>query len=138
MKGILEAWGSRKAARRALWLAALVALSAAPVRAQFVESEFRASDGTAYQVLRLLPTLPNGAEKHRVTTIAGSSDGLGGCNSLGNAPGQPAAAIAGALAPLQVLHPFDHVRRTAILVPNSSSINFDITNAGHVTLGTGP
>ena len=139
MKGISEAWGSHKqGVQRALWLAAFVAvLSAAPVKAQFVESEFRASDGTAYQVLRLLPTLPNGAEKQRVTTLSGSSDGIGGCNSLGNAPGQVAAAVAGALPPLQLLHPLDHVRRSAVLVPNSSSITFDITNAGQVTLGTG-
>jgi hypothetical protein len=130
MKGISEAWGSYKqGVRCALWLAAVVAvLSAAPVKAQFVESEFRASDGTAYQVLRLLPTLPNGAEKQRVTTLSGSSDGIGGCNSLGNAPGQVAAAVAGALPPLQLLHPLDHARRSAVLVPNSLSITFDITN----------
>src|SRR5262245_5725122 len=139
MKGISEAWGSRQAARHALGLAAVAVtlLSTASARAQFVESEFRASDGTAYQVLRALPTMPNGAEKQRITSVAGSSTGIGGCNVVGSAAGQVASAIAGTLPPLQALHAFNSIRRTAILVPNSvTSISFDITNAGHITLGT--
>jgi cysteine-rich repeat protein len=127
-------------ARHALPLTAVVAvLCAATAQAQFVESEFRAADGTAYQVLRVLPSMPNGSEKQRVTTVAGSATGIGGCNVLGNTAGQVASAIAGVLPPLQVLHPFNDIRRSAILVPNSiTSISFDIANAGKVTLGTGP
>ena len=61
MTGISEPRGRRAMiARCALQVAAVAAvLSAATANAQFVESEFRASDGTAYQVVRVLPSMPN-------------------------------------------------------------------------------
>ena len=108
------------------------------VSAQLSESEFRAADGTAYQVIRVVAPLSGGAERYRLTSLVGSSSGVGGCNLSGSMPGQVASAIAGALPPSQALHPFNSITRTAILVPNSvSAVSFDINNGGKLTIGSG-
>ncbi|MGH7785678.1 MAG: hypothetical protein ACRERC_02370, partial [Candidatus Binatia bacterium] len=119
-------------------MAALLACTASTASAQFSESEFRAADGTAYQLIRVIAPLTGGAERYRLTSLVGSSSGVGGCNLTGGMAGQVVSAIAGALPPNQAIHPFSTIKRTAILVPNSvSSINFDINNGGRLTLGTG-
>src|SRR5512147_1468083 len=97
----------------------IAAASAGVAQAQFAESEFRAADGTAYQLLRALPPLSAGAEKQRITSLVGSSSGVGGCNVTGSMAGLVASAIAGALPPAQTIHPFSQITRSAILVPNS-------------------
>src|SRR5262249_28459337 len=105
--------------------------------AQLVETEFRADDGTAYQVIRAIAPIGVGAEKVRITTLAGSSSGVGGCVLSQNMPGQIAAAIAGPLPPGQALHPYNSILRTAILAPdNINAVAFDETFGGRVTLGT--
>ncbi len=118
-------------------IAALLATGVA--HADFVASEFRAADGTAYQLLTVPPLLQtNGAERERITTIAGSSTGTGGCNITGGAIGQTAAAIGGELPPTQILQPYDGIARSAILIPsNVTSVSFDTANAGHLVIGTG-
>lgn len=126
------------AGRLALLAVLALAAWAGPARAQFTQSVFRAADGTAYQLVRVLPPLGAGAERQRVTSLVGSSAGTGGCSVSGSVAGQTAAAVVGALPPNQMLHDFDFVRRTAILVPNSvSAVAFDANNAGKLTLGTG-
>jgi cysteine-rich repeat protein len=111
---------------------------ATAAHAQFSQSEFRAADGTTYQVLRVVGPLSGGAERQRITTLVGSSSGTGGCTYSGNAIGQPAAAVRGVTPPGQAMHPFNLINRTGILVPNSiTSVSFDPNNAGHLTMGTG-
>lgn len=130
--------------RRELCVRALVAAGAlligvAPAaQAQFTESIYRAADGTAYQLVRVVGTLAAGAERQRVTTLMGSAGGTGGCSVSGSVSGQIASASVGALAPDQNPHPYDQVRRTAILVPNSATaVAFDANNGGRLTIGTG-
>jgi hypothetical protein len=109
-----------------------------PARAQFTETEFRAGDGAAYQLLRSVPPLGGGADSFRVTSLGGSSTGVGGCNFTQNMAGQIATAVAGTLPPLQSLHPFNFIMRTAIVVPNDiTSVSFDPAFGGRLTLGTG-
>lgn len=133
--------GTRGGARAGLIaVAMLVAFgaAAAPAQAQFTQSVFRAADGTAYQLVRVVPPLGAGAERQRVTSLVGSSAGTGGCSQSGSVAGQTAAAVVGALPPQQMLHDFGFIRRTAILVPNSvSAVSFDAANAGKLTLGSG-
>src|SRR5262249_43608118 len=116
----------------------VAALFAGPVSAQLSESEFRADDGTAYQILRAVAPLGVGAEALRITTLSGSSTGVGGCVLSQNMRNQIAAAIAGPLPPGQTLHPYDQIARTAILTPNDiTAVAFDQHFGGRVTLGTG-
>jgi cysteine-rich repeat protein len=121
------------------WATALLVLATATtVHAQLSQSEFRAADGTAYQLLRVVPPLSAGAEKVRVTSVVGSSNGVGGCNLTGSMAGQRASAVAGVLSPAQLLHPYAQIQRTAILVPSSvTAVLFDSNNAGRLTIGTG-
>jgi cysteine-rich repeat protein len=124
--------------RLAAVAAGLIAIVQSPAWGQFTQSEFRAADGTAYQVVRLVPPVGAGADKQRITTIVGSASGAGGCSATLASVGQTASAIVGAIPPGQVLHNYDFIKRTAVLVPNSvTSINFDPNNGGHLTLGTG-
>ena len=120
-------------------LAVALSVGMAPAaRAQFTQSVYRAADGTAYQVVRVVPPLSSGAERQRVTSLVGSASGTGGCSVSGSISGQPAAAVVGALPPSQVVHAFDSMKRTAILIPNSvSALTFDANNAGKLVLGTG-
>jgi cysteine-rich repeat protein len=143
MKGTCVAFRCGGAgARRALsiWLVGVATLLSAPAaRAQFSQSLYRADDGTAYQLLRALSPLSGGAEKQRVTTVAGSVNGTGGCSASGSSVGQPAAAVRGVLPPGQTLQLFSSVHRTGVLIPNSvTSLSFDSTNGGHLTLGSSP
>jgi len=106
-------------------------------QAQIQESEFRAADGTTYQVL-VAANLGGGAELIRVTTLAGAIAGAGSCAATGDMSGDPTSAIGGVLPPLMQLHPYASIRRTAIVIPNDiSEINFVSTFGGRVTLGTG-
>lgn len=109
------------------------------VAAQWDQTELRADDGTAYQVLRVTAlALGPGVERVRVTSVAGSSGGVGGCVVSMSASGQLAAAVAGAIPPLQVLHPYNAVVRTAILAPNDiSALTFDPAQGGRLSLGSG-
>lgn len=113
-------------------------LAVTGAEAQLSQSQYRAADGTAYQVLRVIGPLVGGVERHRITSIVGSANGTGGCSASGSVIGQPAAAVRGALPPSQILHPYDSIRRTGILVPSGiSSIGFDPANGGRLTLGSG-
>ena len=107
--------------------------------AQIIQTVFRASDGTAYQVIQ--PDTSAGTDHTRVTTIGGSSDGIGGCNLSQGMTGGAAQAVAGVLQGLQVLHPYDQIVRTAILTTNianpNTDVNFDPSFGGRVILGTG-
>jgi cysteine-rich repeat protein len=126
-------------AARAALLAGLILLCGHSVaRAQFTQSEFRAADGTAYQLVRVVAPIGAGAERQRVTTLSGSSSGSGGCSVSGASAGQVASSVVGAFPPGQVLHSFGSIKRTAILVPsNVTSITFEESNAGRLTIGTG-
>lgn len=100
----------------------------------FDQQEYRGTDGTAYQVIRIVGPLGGNADRERITTIAGATGGVGSCNLTTT----DASAIAGALPPSQTLHPFNSIRRTAILTPNDiTALSFDPSGAGTVTLGTG-
>lgn len=118
------------------WFATLGAvglLSATPAAA-FLHQEYRASDGTAYQVLRSVAPLGGGADHERITTVAGAQSGTGGCNLSTD----QASAVVGVISPAQVLHPFASIKRTALLVPNDASqLSFDPSGAGKVTIGSG-
>jgi len=136
--------GIRQRRGRHILLLALIGLAlgalggTSPAHAQFTQSIYRAADGTAYQVVRVVPPLGAGAEHQRITSIIGTATGSGGCSVSGSVSGQPAAAVVGALAPRQNVHSYDQIKRTAILLPNSvTAVNFDPNNAGKLTLGTG-
>ncbi|MDX2167425.1 MAG: hypothetical protein SF182_10190 [Deltaproteobacteria bacterium] len=106
--------------------------------AQFTQSEYRAADGTAYQLVRVVSPVGAGADRQRITTLSGSSSGSGGCSVSGAVAGQVASSVVGAFPPGQVLHNYDSIKRTAILVPSSvTSITFEPGNAGRLTIGTG-
>lgn len=118
------------------WFAALgaVGLLTATPAFGFLHQEYRAEDGTAYQVLRSVAPLGGGADHERITTVAGAPGGTGGCNLST----MQASAVVGVISPSQVLHPFNSIRRTAILVPNDASqLTFDPSGAGKVTIGSG-
>ena len=141
MGGITGIRRQRGALARLLVLAGAVALCtgiAPAAYGQFTQSVFRAADGTAYQLVRVVPPLGAGAERQRVTSLAGSVSGTGGCSVSGSVSGQVAAAVVGALPPGQMLQTFDSIERTAILVPNSvTTVAFDTNNGGKLVLGTG-
>jgi len=121
---------------RAIALAVTVVASGAVAEAQLDQRLFRAADGTAYQVLRA-GGLDSGAEKMRVTTVAGSAAGVGSCLMTGTASGDPLSAVGGTQV-AQTLHPYATVGRTAVLVPNDIvQLSFDSTVGGRLTLGNG-
>ena len=119
-------------------LVSLLAAAAAPVNAQ-THTLVRADDGTAYQLLRAIPPLEEGADATTVTSIGGSSTGVGGCQGMATMSGAPASAVGGSDPDAgQSLHPYNQIVRTAILVPNDISVaSFDQHFGGRMTLGTG-
>src|SRR5215475_8363350 len=131
--------GMRSVAGTFLIAAGLVILGAATAGAQIIQTVFRASDGTAYQVIQ--PDTSAGTNHTRVTTIGGSDDGIGGCNLSQGMSGGAAQAVAGVLQGLQVLHPYDQIVRTDIITTNivnpNTDVNFDPSFGGRVILGTG-
>lgn len=126
-------------AARAVLLVGLVLVCGRGVAsAQFTQSEFRAADGTAYQLVRVVAPVGAGADRQRITSLSGSSTGSGGCSVSGAGAGQVASSVVGAFPPGQVLHNFDSIKRTAILVPsNVTSISFEQNNGGRLTIGSG-
>jgi hypothetical protein len=102
----------------------------------FLEQQlFRADDGTAYQVVAVEA---GSTAPVRVTTLAGSIAGIGVCEMTPPAiPGQPVSAVAGTLAPGVALHPYDLVRRTAVIVPNDAATAFAPDFGGRLVIGTG-
>ncbi len=117
-----------------LWLLA----SAADAQLSLGSSQ-RAFDGTMYEVISVgTGPLAGGVDEMRVTTVAGGPDGLSVC-SLPGGPSQPISAAGGAnLAIPQTLHPYGGVLRSGILTPNDGTIQFDPTNGGRLTVGSGP
>ena len=111
-------------------------LIASAAQAEFDQILFRAADGTAYQVLRATD-LATGADKVRVTTVAGSPAGTGTCEASGDMAGEPASAIGGTSVAM-ILHPYALVSRTFVLAPNDiSALSFDESGGGVVRLGSG-
>jgi hypothetical protein len=118
----------------ALLAAALLSSTAS---AQMTLSEFRADDGTAYQVIQVLPIIGKGAERVRITTIAGGVEGIGACFLEPGLSDQPTSAVAGAQVPTQALFPYDFSVRSRVLTPNDFTLAFDHHFGGRLTLGTG-
>jgi hypothetical protein len=118
--------------------ALLLSIMAEPgrVRAQFTQTEFRASDGTTYQVLSAAAPLGAGAERVRLTTVAGAAPGVGACSFSQSIPGGVAAAITGAASP-QLPRPIAGIVRSGAFIPNDATVSFDATGGGRVTLGSG-
>ncbi len=106
--GSVSVWMSRAFAPCGLLLCAVL-----PAQAQFSLTSYRAADGTVYQVLSV-PTgsLPSGVENLRITTVAGSVDGVVSCSSAAGVSGGPARAIAGVDTFVGTVHPFAQVLRT--------------------------
>ncbi len=100
----------------------------------------RAADGTVYEVIAVPDTmLSSGIDFMRVTTVAGSVNGLSACSNGGSGPGQETSALSGAdpLVP-QNLHAYTSITRTGILTPNTlATVTFDPTNGGRLIIGTG-
>ncbi len=114
---------------------AALAVSSSRAYAQVDESEFRAGDGTTYQVLRAA-SLGGGADRLQMTTVAGSIAGAGSCSATGDMANDPSSAIGGVLPPGMTLHPYNQVQRTAVLVPNNiGTVTFNSAFGGRVTLG---
>jgi hypothetical protein len=110
-------------------------MASGAAEAQIQETEFRAADGTTYQVL-VATNLGGGAENIRVTTVAGSVAGAGSCAATGNASGDPTSAIGGVLPPGMNLHPYSQIRRTGIISGvDVSVLNFTGTFGGRVRIG---
>ncbi|MBI3781943.1 MAG: DUF4215 domain-containing protein [Deltaproteobacteria bacterium] len=125
----------RNVGRYAALAAVMMSVWVQRSEAQFsLSNSQRAADGTVYEVLVASGTF-SGAEELRVTTVAGSPNGLGSCSNANNG----LSAMAGAdPTALQVLHPFSQIRRTAVLTPsNVSSVSFNPSNGGRLTIGTG-
>ncbi len=106
--------------------------------AQFnLSSSQRAADGTVYEVIAV-PNAPlqAGADRIRITTVAGSVSGVGSCSQAGGASGQPARAIAGVDQNVGALHPFTDIRRTGVLLPSDvNAVSFSAAGAGKLTIG---
>ena len=98
---------------------------------------FRAEDGTAYQVIRVDPAVTTG--NFQVTTVGGSSTGVGGCSQSGATIKDPVSAVAGVNpSALEVLHPFDQIMSTPIFAPPTVGVlSFDQHSGGRVTFGSG-
>lgn len=106
-----------------------------PAAAQIQETAFRAADGTVYQVL-VAAALGGGAERLRITTVAGSTAGAGSCVSTGSLPGDPVNAIGGVLPPGMTLHPFTDIRRSGVISGfDVTALSFDGSFGGRVTIG---
>jgi hypothetical protein len=118
----------------ALLAAALLSSTAS---AQMTLSEFRADDGTAYQVIQVLPIIGKGAERLRITTIAGGAEGLGACSSEPSLSNEPASAVAGPQPPTQALFPYEDTVRSGVLTPNDFTVSFEHHFGGRLTLGSG-
>lgn len=104
-------------------------------QAQITESEFRAADGTTYQVL-VATNLGGGAENIRVTTVGAAIAGAGSCAATGNMAGDPTSAIGGVLPPGMSLHPFSSIHRTGIISGvDVSMLSFNNTFGGRLTVG---
>src|SRR5262245_25022768 len=118
-----EVEGSMNMSRRCLApLLTLRAAMATTVQAQ-THTLDRADDGTAYQLLRSIPPLGAGSNTAVITSIGGSSTGVGSCVGIGNMPGDAVSAVGGANPNAgQTLHNFDQTVRTGILVPQDVSI----------------
>lgn len=113
-----------------------LALGSGAAQAQIGFQELRAADGTTYEVLFASNPLGGGAERLRITTVAGSVAGGSGCTTPGNTSGDPVSAAGFVDSPSMQLYQYDLVRRTSIIVPPNSTISFDGTFGGRVTFGT--
>jgi len=113
-----------------------LAFGSGVAQAQIGFQELRAADGTTYEVLFAPSPLGGGAERLRITTVAGSVAGGSGCTTPGNASGDPVSAAGFVVAPGMQLYDYTLVRRTSIIVPPNSTISFDGSFGGRVTFGT--
>ena len=113
-----------------------VTFAAGTAQAQIGFQEFRAADGTTYEVLAAPNPLGGGAERIRITTVAGSVAGGSGCTTPGNTSGDPVSAAGFVDSPSMQLYQYDLVRRTSIIVPANATMTFDGTFGGRVTFGT--
>ena len=119
-------------------IAAVIVLSwSERAAAQLQEFLFRADDGTAYQVLAAV-NLGAGADRIRVTTVAGSIAGAGSCSATSGMSGQSTSAVGGVVEPAMALHPYNQIVRTFRLTPNNLFLSqFDSAFGGRLTLGSG-
>lgn len=100
---------------------------------RLVQDVYRASDGTVYQLARVLPQAAAG-EAAWVTTVVGSVAPVSGCSSAGATAGSPVDAEVGSVAPI----PFAAARRSGVLVPiGVAQVSFDPRARGRLRLGTG-
>jgi len=114
----------------------LSAAMAAAAQAQIGFTEYRAADGTTYEVLSA-SELGGGAENLRITTVAGSIAGGTGCSTPGNMSGDAISAIGGVVSPGMSLQPYNLISRTIILNGDPSTVSFNSTFGGRVQIGTG-
>src|SRR4030095_5612634 len=119
-----------------LLLVSLLVAVATSVQAQNHTLD-RADGGAAYQIIPMIPPLGAGANTAKITSIGGSATGVGACVSIGNMPGDPVSAVGGANpAAGQILHNFNQIARTGILLPNDVSVAmFDQHFGGRMQLG---
>jgi len=126
--------GSGTGTRRAAFLGSLFLCAASAASAQLQQDIFRAADGTTYQVLRAASNV-GGVDEVRVTTVAGATQGTGGCNNPGSTSGTDTSAVGGVAPPGMTLQDFADVTRSFI-VSGVSDISFNATFGGRVTLDT--
>ena len=126
--------GRRASSIATLTQVIVIACIAGAAEAQSGELLFRASDGTAYQLLRV-QSLPAGFGEVVVTTVAGTIAGAGSCAGTGNMSGDEASAVGGVTSP-NPLFDYNSVVRSFVLSPNNSIVMFDPMFGGHLTLGT--
>jgi 6-phosphogluconolactonase (cycloisomerase 2 family) len=104
------------------------------VGAELEQRLFRAADGSAYHLVRVVPSLDDtAAEVYRVTTLAAATGGLQDCSSADGFPGGNATAAVGAAE----LHAFGDITRSSLLEPNDAPVRFEPTGSGRLTLGGG-
>ncbi len=119
------------------WTAVTTGLlvASSPAAGQFNLSVHRAADGTVYQAIVVPTPLTGGAEQVRVTTVAGSVQGVQSCSVTGGTPGMTVATVAGVDTFVGSLHPISQVLRTNVLTPSGSAIGFSAGGSGKLLVG---
>src|SRR6185503_1988076 len=100
----------------------------------------RSRDATVYAVIAVNNVPLQGAvDEMRVTTVAGSVNGLTFCSSGGAGSGQATSALVGADPVIpQALHGYTQITRTGVLTPNDlNAVSFSTSNGGRLTIGSG-
>lgn len=97
---------------------------------------FRASDGTAYQVVSANGTIRPGVDALRITSVAATIGGLRENEGEALSAEPTTWALVGVTPGDATLFPYTQISRTGILRPPDLSQHFDPTGSGRLRLGS--